>query len=273
MKNPKAFIGALVVALLLTFMQCRYVTQREKDLLYQSEGLPTLVANRDIPADMKLDETMFDVVDVPREFRQPGALESVEDILGQITSNPILQGEQAVSTKLVGAKEAGLAYYVPSKMRAVAVAVDEFNAVGGHIKPGNYVDVVGTFDFGDGEHSDMRTVTLFQNIWVLSVGGDTGAPAAINLVEGEDGELYPEPESQGVDISGRTVTLAAYPDEAQKLILAQELGAIHLTLRSLWDNEKVADLSYADIHNTLGVPQRVRTRTRARWEVIRTGGF
>jgi Flp pilus assembly protein CpaB len=67
--------------------------------------------------------------------------------------------------------------------------------------------------------------------------------------------------------------LAVYPDEAQKLVMAQELGALTLTLRSLWEKEKALDLEHATIHNTLGIPQRVRTRTRARWEVIRTGGF
>ena len=74
MKNPKAFIAALITALLFTLVQCRYVHHREQGLLFDSELMPTLVANRDIPANYKLDETMFDVVEVPRKWRQPQAV-------------------------------------------------------------------------------------------------------------------------------------------------------------------------------------------------------
>ncbi|MCP4810817.1 MAG: Flp pilus assembly protein CpaB [Proteobacteria bacterium] len=268
MKNPKAFLAALVTALLMTLVQCRYVAQREQEVLFKSEPLPTLVATQDIPANFKLDETMVEVREVPRNWRQPKALTEVEDILGQITSNPILEGEQVLATKLVKPDEAGLAFYVPKKMRAVAIAVDEFNAVGGHIKPGNYVDVVGTFDFGQSDKSDVRTVTLFQNVWVLSVGDDIGQPQAV-LVNDGDEEVY---QPTGLSV-GRTVTLAVYPDEAQKLVMAQELGDLSLTLRSLWETERSTELEHATIHNTLGIPQAVRHRQRARWEVIRSGGF
>lgn len=268
MKNPIAFVFALAVALLMTLVQCQYVHQREKSLLYDSEPLPTLVATRDIPANFKLDETMVEVVQVPRKWQQPRALSTVEDILGQITSTPVIQGEQVVATKLVKPEEAGLAYYVPKKYRAVAIAVDEFNGVGGHIKPGNYVDVVGTFDFGSGDKSDVRTVTLFQNVWVLSVGDDIGQPTAIINVEGEEEAYQPE----GLQAS-RTVTLAVTPDEAQKLIMAQTLGALSLTLRSLWETDRDVELTQTTIHSTLGIPQQVRFQQRSRWEVIRSGGF
>ncbi|MCB9746703.1 MAG: Flp pilus assembly protein CpaB, partial [Alphaproteobacteria bacterium] len=249
-------------------VQCRYVHEREQQLLYTSEPLPTLVAVRDLPANVKLDETMVELVEVPRTWQQPRALSQVEDILGQITSVPILQGEQVVATKLVKPDEAGLAFYVPKKYRAVAIAVDEFNGVGGHVKPGNYVDVIGTFDFGQGDKADVRTVTLFQNVWVLSVGDDIGQPSAVTLVDGEEAAFQP----QGLSAS-YTVTLAVSPDDAQKLLMAQTLGELSLSLRSLWEDERFVELEHATIHSTLGIPQRVRHRQRARWEVIRAGGF
>ena len=268
MKNPKAFIAALVTALLMTLVQCRYVAKREQDLLYRSEPLPVLIATKDITANTRLDETMVEVREVPREWKQPKALTDVEEILGQISSNPIAEGEQLLATKLVRPNEAGLAFYVPSRMRAVAIAVDEFNAVGGHIKPGNYVDVVGTFDFGQSDKADVRTVTLFQHIWVLSVGDDIGQPQAVIVNDGE--EVAYQPTGLG---GGRTVTLAVYPDEAQKLIMAQELGDLSLTLHSLWEKDEKVELEHATIHNTLGIPQQVRRRQRAKWETIRAGGF
>jgi pilus assembly protein CpaB len=267
MKNPKAFLFALLLACLATFAQCRYVANREAKLLYQSEMLATLVAIKDIPEDFKLDETMVDVIQVPRKWRQPKALSAVEDILGQISSNPIIEGEQISYTKLVKPDDAGLAFFVPKKLRAVALAVDQFNAVGLHIKPYNYVDIVGTFDFGQGEKADTRTVTLFQNVWVLSVGDDIGQPTMQVLSDESSRSVRREKRS------GATVTLALRPDEAQKLILAQRLGDLNLTLRSLWETERFVELEHASIHSTLGIPQRVRYTKRASYRVISSGGF
>ncbi len=267
MKNPKAFLFALLLACLATFAQCRYVANREAKLLYQSELLATLVAVKDIPEDFKLDETMVQVIQVPRKWRQPKALSAIEDILGQISSNPILEGEQISYTKLVKPDDAGLAFFVPKKLRAVALAVDQFNAVGMHIKPYNYVDIVGTFDFGQGEKADTRTVTLFQNVWVLSVGDDIGQPTTQVLSDDNSGPVRKETRA------GNTITLALRPDEAQKLVLAQRLGELTLTLRSLWETERFVELQHASIHSTLGIPLRVRHSKRPAYRVISLGGY
>ncbi len=267
-KDPKRFAIALLVALLATLAQCRYIDMRYDALLYDSEPIPTLVAIKDIQRNFKLDETMVEVIDVPRKWRQPKALSEVEDILGQISSNPILKDEQIVSTKLVQPAEGGLAFYVPKKLRAIAIAVDEFNAVGGHIKPGNYVDVLGSFDFGQEEKADIRTVTLFQDVWVLSVGDDIGQPQLRTMADGEE----QVERSQGLK-GGKTITLAFTPDEAQKIVLAQQLGDLTMSLRSLWETRRHIQLDHATIHSTLGIPQRVRYRQRPSWQVIRMGGY
>ncbi len=289
MKNPRALIVALFVAVVASLLQWQYVRKREQKLLWQSEPIPTLVAVRPIPAHFKLDETMVEVIDVPRKWRQPKALSSVEDILGQITSAPILgpekekelPGEQIVSTKLVRADDAGLAYFVQKKHRGISIAVDNITAVGGHLKPGNYVDVVGTFDFGAGDKSDMRTVTLFQNVRVLAVGADIGRPTAATVMSSADLD-----DEAGQDLFGtkrrqklmklndaKSITLELTPNESQKLILAQELGSLSLTLRSLWEADRFVELEHATIHSTLGIPQQVRYRAKPRYRLIQSGGF
>ncbi|MBN1337044.1 MAG: Flp pilus assembly protein CpaB [Deltaproteobacteria bacterium] len=282
MKNPRALLFALAVAVVAGIAQWRYVAGRERALLWQSAPMATLVALQDVPAHFRLDETLVEVVDVPQRWRQPRALASVEDILGQITAAPILQGEQVVSTKLVRADDAGLAYFVQKKHRAVTLAADDLSTLGGHLKPGNAVDVVGTFDFGQGETSDMRTVTLFQNVRVLAVGSDVGRPTPATIRTSAD---LADPGS-GSDLFGaerhaeahhaepsRSVTLELTPSEAQKLLLAQELGQLSLTLRSLWEAERFVDLDHATIHTALGVPQQVRYQARPRYRLIQSGGF
>jgi len=281
LKNPRKFLFALLVAFIATLSQCRYVAKREKQLLYQSEPLPTVMALKNIPADFKLDETMVQLVDVPREWRQPKALSSVEDIIGQISKVPIIEGEQVVLTKLVRPKEAGLAYFVPKGKRGVAMAVDDVTGVGGHLRPGNSVDIMGTFDFGEGEKADMRTVTLFQNVFVLAVARDTGQPTADSIrtsdelaaaakdTLGLERELARERARQG----GRTISLALSPEQAQKIVLAQELGTLSVALRSLWEADRTVELAQATINTTLGIAQKVRRPRRAPYRVITSGGF
>lgn len=278
MKNPRAFLFALGVALVATFAQCRYVREREQDLLYRTEPLKTLVATRDIPANVRIDETMVQVVEVPRQWQQPKSLASIDEIADQISARPIFSGEQIVSTKLVTADEAGLAFYVPKGLRAVSVGVDAFNAVGGHIKPGNHVDVLGTFDFGSGEKMDLRTITLLQDVWVLAVVDDIGRPTESNVrrlpPEGSEPIDQEEPQTPSERFqSSATVSLAVSPADAQKLIMAQELGRLSVSLRSLWEPEGTVPVDHATIASTLGIVQQVRFKSRPAYRVIEGGGF
>ena len=257
MKNPTAFLVAIVIAGLSTYAQCRYVSDREVELLQLSELKRTVVAVRPLPKGVKLDETMFKIEMVPLKWQQPQALEEIDYVLGQITSTPILEGEQVLASKLLRPRDAGLAYFVPSQDRAVAVYMDVTKAVGGHIRPTNYVDVLGTFDFGRGESSDVRTVTLFQNVWVLSVGNDISQVAVRTVAPGETATI----EATGLN-GNPTVTLSVSPDEAQKLVMAQQVGDLTLSLRSLWETEKDLPLKAATIPSTLGITERVRARRR-----------
>lgn len=279
MKNPRAFLFALAVALVATFAQCRYVREREEDLLYETEPLKTLVATRDIPANVRLDETMVQLVEVPRRWQQPKALASVDEIADQISAVPIFKDEQIVSTKLVTADEAGLAFYVPKGYRAVSLAVDVFNAVGGHLKPGNHVDVLGTFDFGTGEKMDLRTITLMQDVWVLAVVDDIGRPTSASVrrlpPEGEEDEYEMEGEEPPSEQLSRqaTISVAVKPSDAQKLVMAQELGRLSVSLRSLWENEGVVQVDHANVATTLGMAQQVRFKSRPSYRLIEGGGY
>jgi pilus assembly protein CpaB len=276
LKNPRAFLFAFVIALVATFAQCRYVHQREQDLLYETRPMKTLVATRDILDNVRIDETMVKVEEVPAHWQQPKALSSIDDIRDQITSAPILAGEQIVATKLVTADDAGLALYVPKGYRAISLQVNVFNAVGGHIRPNNHVDLLGTFDFGTGEKSDVRTVTVMQDVWVLSVVDDIGRPTTRDIVqqpaEGQEPQEKPPGPSELLS-NQATITVAVRPADAQKLVLAQQIGDLTVSLRSLWETPDPVALDHATVASTLGLVQQVRYRSGPRYRVIEGGGM
>ncbi len=192
----------------------------------------------------------------------PAAAETAETVLIRQTLEKDRSGLRRGDAELVASAVAGnfVHYDARGYMDPVGWTIPEGSV-------SSYAEALEA-DLAARRYDISRTVTLFQNVWVLSVGDDIGQPQAV-LVNDGDEEVY-QPAGLG---NGRTVTLAVYPDEAQKLIMAQELGDLSLTLRSLWETERAVELEHATIHNTLGIPQRVRARQRARWEVIRTGGF
>jgi len=264
LKNPKALLIALALAILATSAQCRYVKQREVTLLELTEPRQVIVSRQNIREGDRLDETMFEVQAIPAKYVQPKAIGEIDAVLGQIASAPISEGEQLMANKLLRANEAGLAWKVSKRSRAVAIPVNEVTAVGGHIRPRNFVDVLGTFDFGQDDKVEMRTITLFQNVWVLAVGSDLGHPA---LVAGE------AEQSGTTKDNNYTISLALSPADAQKLVLAQSIGDLTLTLRGRFETEKQVQLDAASVNSTLGIKKQVRYRRNRGFGVYGPGGF
>ena len=66
-----------------------------------------------------------------------------------------------------------------------------------------------------------------------------------------------------------TVTLMATPDEAQQLVLAQEVGSLTLMLRSNIDAGQVVDLGSLDTIGLLKVPIPLKPRPRPSWREMR----
>jgi pilus assembly protein CpaB len=264
LKNPKSLLIALALALLATSAQCRYVKQREVTLLELTEPRQVVVARQNIREGERLDETTFEVQAIPAKYVQPKAIGEVDVVLGQIASGPISEGEQLMANKLLRSNEAGLAWKVSKGSRAVAMTVDEVTAVGGHIRPRNFVDVLGTFDFGEGDKVEMRTITLFQNVWVLAVGSDLGQPAVV----GADTQ-----SGSNMKMNGFTISLALNPEDSQKLVLAQSIGDLTLTLRGRFEDKKEVVLQPASVNSTLGIKKQVRYRRSRSFGVYGPGGF
>ena len=147
---------------------------------------------------------------------------------GHRTIVPIAQGEQLLSNKLFELGADKLSSRPALGYRAVAVYFDDTTAVGGHINPYDHVDILGTFDFSQGETADMRTTTLFEYVKVLSVGSRLHAAAG---------------EEEAANASGRgyAISFELLPEEAQKLTLANSIGDLTLTLRGKYDKGRCND--------------------------------
>lgn len=118
--------------------------------------------------------------------------------------------------------EPALSMNMPAGKRAVTVNIDILNAVGGLVKPGDFVDVIAHLTKTAGhlkpEESEKVTVMLFQNVMVLAVGRNT--------------QPQSQPATPAVPTSGSVpITLALNPNEASLLTFVQKQGTLQLVLR------------------------------------------
>ena len=85
-----------------------------------------------------------------------------------------------------------------------------------------------------------------------------------------------EPGSSSNAVNPReveTISLALSPENAQKLVLAQSLGELTLTLRGRFEKDEQLQLEPASIQQTLGIKQQVRYRRSRSFGVYGPGGF
>lgn len=212
---------------------------------------PAVFALRDIPERTVIKDGMVEVRQIPVDARHNLAMQDKNAVIGQITRVPIQAGEQVLSSKIADqVRDVGFSASVPEGKRAVAVGVTEVIASGGHISPGDYVDVIGLFEVyaptdangnptgsgprdtagkDQGDKPKVYTaVTLLQNIQVLAVA------------QNDDASLQPgsEKKSNGKPDQAKSVTLAVTPEQAEKLTLAENIGELRLSLRPFGDTEE-----------------------------------
>lgn len=219
-KRKLSIILAVVLALMGTVMVRNYISQTERKFVKEEKKAYVLVAKTSIPAGTTIDETMFQFEAVPEKYVQPKAINSQSLVVGKRAIVDILPGEQIMSTKLtIAVKDTSLAMRTPQGKRAMTLTIPILSAVGGKVRAGDYVDVVGTFPYNaqvDGKTvTELVSVTLFQNVLLLGIEGNAPAergkpaPAATDLV----------------------VTLALSPREISLLTYAMDQGRLKLVLR------------------------------------------
>ena len=148
MRSRAAIAVSAAMGLLALVMMSTYISSRESELLQLAELQDVYVAALDILPNTILDESVIQRVQVPSTYVQPMALSSPDMIVGRVTVVPIPRGAQIVGMSLEGRGEMTLSLEVPRGRRAVTIAVGDVTGVGGLVRPGNFVDVLGTFEFG-----------------------------------------------------------------------------------------------------------------------------
>ncbi|KQP85440.1 Flp pilus assembly protein CpaB [Methylobacterium sp. Leaf113] len=156
------------------------------------------------------------------------APKGMEEIVGSIARSSFLAGEPIRPQKLARSDGGFMAAILPTGMRAVAINIDTAgsNTAGGFILPNDHVDIIRTYrdeDSARGTTDTQLSETLLQDVRVLAIG---------QVVQEKNGNTV---------VTGQTATLALTPGQAETVTLAQKVGQLSLSLRSLVDSGRSAD--------------------------------
>lgn len=243
LSGRKPLLFALTLGLLAALLTWNYV-QGARQGARQAGLVPVVVAAQDIPVRTQVTPQMLAIKQVPADARHEKAFTGIEQLNGKVTSLPISAGEQVLSTKFFARKEdSGLAFQVPPGHRAVSVSVSEVVTSGGLIVPGDYVDVISLFA-GDNKTTEDVASTVLQNIQVLAIAqslqGVAPDPSGPSALLNNNTKTDTTKQDAVARPNARTATLAVTPEDAEKLILAEQRGQIRLALRGIDDRQAVS---------------------------------
>lgn len=260
MQTPKKYLpiiiagvaGLIAVALINSYVQQRTEEAKKRLILSQKNLTTIVVAKQDIPAGTTIKESMLKEETVSKDMLQPRAAISIDRVVDKIAIAPISKGEQVLLNKVtISGEEGSLSMKVPSGKRAITIPVDNISSVGGMIRPGDHVDVVGMVPIpvlnAEGKQvNQLTTMPLFQDVLVLAVGQEfTSIPGA-------------KKEEKAVS---NAITFALSPQEANLIVFVQEQGKIRLILRSPGDSQvqQVAPASWDTLFRSI-MPQAVKAQ-------------
>ena len=191
-------------------------------------GPKVLVAQRALPAGTIITAESIGFQSWPAEMVADAYfLEGESDIsklLGTVVRHPITAGEPVTQGSLVSPGDRGfLAAALSPGMRAITVPVSAQTGVAGFVFPGDRVDIMLTQEVTGVEGQPLKaSETIMRNLRVLATDQSTSQ-------ETENGKT--------VVRESRTVTLEVTPKMAEKIAVAETIGQLSLSLRSLADNQ------------------------------------
>jgi pilus assembly protein CpaB len=241
-KKLLLLVGALAIAI-VTAMMARSMfagaSAPEAVAAPVPKGPKVLVAQRVLPTGTIITADAIGFQPWPQELvKDAYFIEGESDVaklLGTVVRFPVTAGEPVTQGSLVAPGDRGfLAAALGPGMRAVTIPVSAKTGVGGFIFPGDRVDLVLTqtvTPVGAPDGADLKaSETILHNIRVLATDQST-------TQEKIDGNTVVKQFS--------TVTLEVTPKIAEKVSVAQTLGTLSLSLRSIADSQSELERAIA----------------------------
>jgi len=185
-----------------------------------------LCAGQELDEGTELESEMISVCEIPERFITDSFLrvsdgQDKDQLVpyGQRLIVPLKKGDPLLFSHFETRQEYPFSDEIPTRARVVSLEVSERSAANQLIRPGDHVDVVGTFR--DAEGKELIATTVLQNIIVMATGHTTGTSIRV----AEEDRKYSH------------IALLVLPEEVELLALAEASGTLSLSLRNTKDIE------------------------------------
>ncbi|MFH1771288.1 MAG: Flp pilus assembly protein CpaB [Candidatus Omnitrophota bacterium] len=219
-KRMVNIVIGLIVGMFALFLIWQHNARQEariQRLIEEGKLVEVVVARRDIPKETTITQDMIEKKVVKKNTLNPNDLSDVQSVIGQFAETDILRGQYISANMLrilTGADY--LSQTVPPGYRAITIPVDKISAIEGLLRPGDKVDIIGTFSLptGSGQNAPV-VVNVFQNVKILATNKN----------------ISPYQQSTSID----TITLSLKPENVKVLTYMLEWSKLRLVLRSPLD--------------------------------------
>ena len=226
---------AVILALVGTFAVYNYAHNADKRAVDSTRAAQVLIAQKQVPAGTKWSDAVkggyFSQENIPANSAPASALASTSasvpadevataDIAsGQIVLRPMFSTKTPTTGVLA----------IPKGMQALSISLSSTADVAGYVESGSQIAIYATFKIND--HSTGAPATqssvgtdLYATKLLLPrvdvIATSQGAPADVTGAKG------------GANASSVTLTLSVNQQQAQQVILAQQVGSLYLALLS-----------------------------------------
>ncbi len=245
-KKIALLVGALFIAAVTAFMAKSMFSGASAPSAAAAPTMPAgpevLVATRAMPVGTIIEPDSFRFQPWPKDLVQSAYYIKGEvdpaALSGTVVRYAITAGQPMTQGSLVKPGDRGfLAAALGPGMRAVTVSVGAATSVAGFVFPGDRVDLVLTQEVGGDGPALKTSETIIRNLRVLATDQRT---------------TNTNDEGKAEVRTFSTVTIEATPRIAEKIAVAQTIGQLSLSLRSIADN--TAELERAIAAGEVSVP-------------------
>ena len=219
--------------------------KHETYVLVAARNLPagTLVAERDMRWQAWPDEALADSYLVKGEFDS-------KELGGGVVRAGIAEGEPISRVRVIKSGERGfMAAVLRPGFRAKSFKIGAASGVSGFIHPGDRVDIILSHTIrGEKKKRRRASETVLENVRILAI------------------DQRMDDQNGGAKV-GKTITLELSPKQVEFMTVAQSLGALSLSLRSLAeDNQQFQQLADGTLDPTELPTSDARPARTYTWE-------
>lgn len=242
-KKVVLLVGALIIAVTTALLARSMFSSTGASPQASAAAMPeadlphVLVATKALPVGTILDAESFRYQPWPKDLIESAYFVRGQSdpakLAGSVVRNPVTAGQPLTQGSIVHPGDRGfLAAALGAGMRAVTVPVQAQSSVAGFVFPGDHIDLVLTQSVNGGGEGDPLRVseTILRNLRVLATDQRTDAMG---------------PDGKPVVQTFSNVTLEVTPKIAEKIAVAQTVGTLSLSLRSLADTTSELDAAIA----------------------------